>query len=328
MRTLYHIQTVDPVWDATVIAKEIMDAVLLQSIQAASNGTLSLNKSKKPKAMIKVQYKGHEWSEDVLKHAVRILNLLNRAPIPQPITEEDSEQDILNWFISAAPQLLAIRRMPMGESLCHTMAQVAEKGFRKELREIFNIGVIDGEVAEGTMYETIQAQIYQQAGGPGKITRGNHLHIRNDGELAKYSKSTRNQGGKQGDLLIETDYLTIFTTNKAQTATKDGGGRTSEYEQDLGGTLYKRAARFRSKGYEIRDNRLVLVFGMIDSRFFANNPHAVKLIQSRAGEDITDTFLSDSDTMAKFVATINCAEVIKNPGKLIKAAFDQLSVSV
>ena len=46
-------------------------------------------------------------------------------------------------------------------------------------------------------------------------SRSNNLTIRNDGEMVEYNKSTRNQGGKQGDLLIETDYLKIFTTNKA-----------------------------------------------------------------------------------------------------------------
>jgi hypothetical protein len=146
--------------------------------------------------------------------------------------------------------------------------------------------------------------------------------------LIKNAKIVNENNIFEGDLLIETDYLKIFTTNKAQTATKDGGGRTSEYETDLGGTLYKRSTRFNSKGYEIKDNKIILVVGMIDSRFFANNPHAVKLIQSRAGDVVGDTFLSDSVTLAKFVHLIDIPEAKQNPAKVIKEAFDKLAVEV
>jgi hypothetical protein len=329
MKTLYHAQSHDPIWEATLLNKAILDeTTLVLPLKAAVANKLKLSKNKRPKALFEVEFRGHKWQEDGFKHAVRILNALNRAPTPQPITEDDNPQDILNWFESIAPQLLELRNTTLGEQVLHNLAQVAEKGFRLELRKLFNVGVIDGAVAEGTMYETIQAQMYQQAGGPGKISRSNNLTIRNDGEMGEYTKSTRNQGGKQGDLLIETDYLKIFTTNKAQTATKDGGGRTSEYETDLGGTLYKRSTRFNSKGYEIKDNKIILVVGMIDSRFFANNPHAVKLIQSRAGDVVGDTFLSDSVTLAKFVHLIDIPEAKQNPAKVIKEAFDKLAVEV
>jgi hypothetical protein len=329
MKTLYHVQSHDPVWEATLLNKAILDeTTLVLPLKAAVADELKLSKNKQPKALFEVEFRGHKWQEDGFKHAVRILNALNRAPTPQPITEDDSPQDILDWFKGIAPQLLELRKTTLGEQVLHNLAQVAEKGFRLELRKLFNVGVIDGVVAEGTMYETIQAQMYQQAGGPGKISRSNNLTIRNDGEMVEYTKSTRNQGGKQGDLLIETDYLKIFTTNKAQTATKDGGGRTSEYETDLGGTLYKRSTRFNSKGYEIKDNKVILVVGMIDSRFFANNPHAVKLIQSRAGDVVGDTFLSDSITLAHFVNKINIPEILETPAKVIKEAFDTLAVEV
>jgi hypothetical protein len=329
MKTLYHVQSHDPIWEATLLNKEILDdTTLVQPLKAAVDNKLKLSKNKKPTAFFEVEFRGHKWKEDGFKHAKRILNALNRSPNPQPITEDDAPHEILNWFKDIAPQLLELRKTTLGEQVLHNLAQVAEKGFRLELRKLFNVGVIDGVVAEGTMYETIQAQIYQQSGGVGKITRSNHLTIRNDGEMVDYNKATRNQGGKQGDLLIETDYLKIFTTNKAQTATKDGGGRTSEYETDLGGTLYKRSNRFNSKGYEIKDNKVILVVGMIDSRFFANNPHAVKLIQSRAGEIIGDTFLSDSATLAQFVNKINVLDILKDPSKIIKEAFDSLAVEV
>jgi len=329
MKTLYHVQDQDPIWEATLLNKKIQDdTTLVQPLKAAVANKLKLSKHKTPKAFFEVDFRGHKWKEDGLKHAKRILNALNRSPNTQPITEDDAPQDILNWFNKIAPQLLELRKTPLGEQVLYNLAQVAEKGFRLELRKLFNVGVIDGVVAEGTFYETIQAQIYQEAGGVGKITRSNHLTIRNDGEMVEYNKSTRNQGGKQGDLLIETDYLKIFTTNKAQTATKDGGGRTSEYETDLGGTLHKRATRFNSKGYEIQDEKLILVVGMIDSRFFANNPHAVKLIQSRAGEIVGDTFLSDSITLAQFVNEINVPDILKDPAKVVANAFDKLAVEV
>ena len=92
--------------------------------------------------------------------------------------------------------------------------------------------------------------------------------------------------------------------------------------------MHKRATRFNSKGYEIQDEKLILVVGMIDSRFFANNPHAVKLIQSRAGEIVGDTFLSDSITLAQFVNEINVPDILKDPAKVIANAFDKLSVEV
>jgi hypothetical protein len=329
MKTLYHVQEQDLVWEATLLNKEILDeTTLVLPLKAAVANKLKLSKNKRPKALFEVEFRGHKWKEDGYKHAVRILNALNRSPVPQTITEDDAPEDILNWFKGIAPQLLQLRKTTLGEQVLHNLAQVAEKGFRLELRKLFNIGVINGVVSEGTMYETIQAQMYQQAGGPGKISRSNNLTIRNDGEMVEYNKSTRNQGGKQGDLLIETDYLKIFTTNKAQTATKDGGGRTSEYETDLGGTLYKRSTRFNTKGYEIKDGKVILVVGMIDSRFFANNPHAVRLIQNRAGSVIGDTFLSDSITLAQFVNEINVPKVLTDTAKVIAKAFDKLAVEV
>lgn len=329
MKTLYHVQDQDPIWEATLLNKKIQDeTTLVQPLKAAVANKLKLSKHKIPRAFFEVEFRGHKWEEDGFKHAKRILNAFNRSPNTQPITEDDAPQDILNWFNKIAPQLLELRKTPLGEQVLYNLAQVAEKGFRFELRKKFNVGVIDGVVAEGTFYETIQAQIYQEAGGVGKITRSNHLTIRNDGEMVEYNKLTRNQAGKQGDLLIETDYLKIFTTNKAQTATKDGGGRTSEYETDLGGTLHKRATRFNAKGYEIQDEKLILVVGMIDSRFFANNPHAVKSIQSLAGEIVGDTFLSDSITLAQFVNEINVPDIITDPAKVIAKAFDKLAVEV
>ena len=329
MKTLYHVQEQDPIWEATLLNKQILDeTTLVLPLKAATANKLKLSKNKRPKAMFEVEFRGHKWKEDGFKHAKRILNALNRSPVPQPVTEDDAPQDILNWFNDIAPKLLELRKTTLGQQVLHNLAQVAEKGFRLELRKLFNVGMIDGVVAEGTMYETIQAQMYQQAGGIGKISRSNNFTIRNDGEIVEYTKATRNQGGKQGDLLIETDYLKIFTTNKAQTATKDGGGRTSEYETDLGGTLHKRATRFNSKGYEIQDEKLILVVGMIDSRFFANNPHAVKLIQSRAGDIVGDTFLSDSITLAQFVNEINLPDILKDPAKVIANAFDKLAVEV
>lgn len=329
MKTLYHVQPHDPIWEATLLNKEILDeTTLVLPLKAAAANKLKLSKNKRPKAMFEVEFRGHKWQEDGFKHAVRILNALNRSPVPQPVTEDDDPQDILNWFSDIAPKLLELRKTTLGEQVLHNLAQVAEKGFRLELRKLFNVGMIDGVVAEGTMYETIQAQMYQQAGGVGKISRSNNFTIRNDGEMVEYTKATRNQGGKQGDLFIETDWLKLFTTNKAQTATKDGGGRTSEYETDLGGTLYKRANRFNSKGYEIKDGKVILIIGMIDSRFFANNPHAVKLIQSRAGNVVGDTFLSDSITLAQFVNQINVPQVLKDPSKIITKAFNKLAVEV
>jgi len=329
MKTLYHVQEQDLIWEATLLNKEILDeTTLVLPLKAAVANKLKLSKNKRPKALFEVEFRGHKWHEDGYKHAVRILNALNRSPVPQTITEDDNPQDILNWFKGIAPQLLELRKTKLGEQVLHNLAQVAEKGFRLELRKLFNIGVIDGIVSEGTMYETIQAQMYQQANGPGKISRSNNLTIRNDGEMVEYNKATRNQGGKQGDLLIETDYLKIFTTNKAQTATKDGGGRTSEYETDLGGTLYKRSNRFNTKGYEIKDDKVILVVGMIDSRFFANNPHAVRLIQNRAGSVVGDTFLSDSITLAQFVNEINKPKVLTDTAKVIIKAFDKLAVEV
>ena len=61
---------------------------------------------------------------------------------------------------------------------------------------------------------------------------------------------------------------------------------------------------------------------MIDSRFFANNPHAVKLIQSRAGDIVGDTFLSDSITLAQFVSVHTVTFFYSECGKNIAKPVD------
>lgn len=332
MKTLFHIQESDLVWDAIVQNKRLTDKMTLVDVcEAAVNSKLKLSSHKKPRALFETEYDGHAFEIDAMPHIIRMINLLNRNPETLDITEDDSYEDILNWFVNeGAPEILKLRNSEskFAQHLCHQLAQVAEKGFKKEWRKMFNIGVVEGELFDGPVYEAVQAQIYKDSGGPGKVGSGKHLHVSINGEIVPYEKVNRKDGGKQLDLMVETDNLVVYTTNKAQTATKDGGARTSEYEQDLGGTLSKRSTRFGKKGFEIVNGKLWLVVGMIDSRFFNNNVHAVRLIQERCGNVPTDTFVSDSKTLAEFINIIDTPEVLKDPEGIITKAFEELAVDI
>jgi len=335
MFTLYHTHDTDPVWDAIVENKRITDQTTLVDVcLAAINGELKLTNHKTPKAYFTTEYKGHMFKEDAMKHIIRMINLLNRSPDMLEVSEDDDAETILNWFVSeGATEILKLRNCESkyAQNLCHQLAQVAEKGFAKDKRKLFGFGIVNGEVFDGPVYEAVQAQMYFDAGGSG-IPDGKtakKFHIKNDGTVGLYSKETRSEGGKQLDLYIETDYLQVYATCKAQTATKDGGGRTSEYEQDLGATLSKRHSRWIEKGYEYADDgKLIIVAGLIDSRFFQHNPHAVRLIQERAGTSISDTFVSDSRTFAKFINKIDVPEVLTTPKQVIEKAFKELAVEL
>lgn len=335
MLTLYHKHNDDPVWDAIVESKNINEKLsLLEVCNAAINGNLKLTNHKQPKAYFTATYKGHTYESDAMRHIYRMVNLLNRAPEVLEVSEDDDSQTVLDWFVNEGAQ--DIRNLISSNSkivrnLVHQLAQVAEKGFKEEYRQNLGIGVVNGEIFKGPVYEAVQAQMYFDAGGPG-IPDGKtakKYHITNDGDVGFYRKENRNKGGKQLDLYIETEFLQVYATCKAQTATKDGGGRTSEYEQDLGATLSKRHTRWLKKGYEYaEDGKLIIVAGLIDSRFFHHNPHAVRLIQTRAGTDISDTFVSDSRTFAKFINKINVPGVLETPNQIIEKAFKELAVEI
>ena len=149
-----------------------------------------------------------------------------------------------------------------------------------------------------------------------------------DGEIIPYSKINRTNTGKKLDQRYSGKYVDIYTTNKAHTAMLDGGGRTSEYERDLGSTLQKRNERFLKKSFEISDGKVILLAGLIDSRFFSGpaGPNAIKLIQSMVNNK--DTFLTNACTLAKFMKLIDVPEVLTDTHNVIENTFNQLSVEI
>lgn len=329
MKTLFHKQDKDLVLEHIQIGKQIMWSMVESLIEfAETHGKFPITDKK---CIVQIGYQNHRWDEDVAKFVHRVINLMNRSPMGISVnTEENTLEEQLDWFVKHAGNLRKIMEIEeVGAPLVYTIAQVAEKGFRKELREKFGVGIIDGQVAKGTVYELAQSQTYQEAGGKGKISSdAKKYHVNEKGLIVEYKKSKRENGGKQLDRIIEGEYCKSYTTDKAKTVKGDGGGTTSEYESDLGKTLGNRAKNFASNGYQIEDGKIQLLFGVVDSRFFNRNPNAIKIIQSKIGKDVCDTFLTDSITMAQFLNEIDVPEVLTDTKNVLTKAFDKFSIEI
>lgn len=330
MRTLFHKQDKDLVLEHIQIGKGIMWSMVESMITyAETHGKFPITGKK---SMIQIGYQNHRWNEDVAKFVRRVINLMNRSPMGISVnTEENTLEEMLDWFVKYARNLRKIMDIEeVGTPLLFAIAQVAEKGFRKELRDKFRVGIIDGQVAKGTVYELAQSQTYQEAGGKGKISskEAKKYHVNEDGLIVEYKKSDRKDGGKQLDRTIEGENFKAWTTDKAKTVKGDGGGTTSEYESDLGKTLGNRVKNFATNGYIIEDGKLQLLFGVVDSRFFNRNPNAIKIIQSKIGEHVGDTFLTDSITMAQFLNEIDVPEVLTDTKNVLTKAFDKFSIEI
>lgn len=325
--------------------RELYLAVLDAECQAAIDGTLNIvyNQSngkpyKDPRCSINVSFDGKVWVCDrVMADIDRILNMWNKAPGAECVA--DTWKEKVEYFAKVVAPVL-IQQDPKAR---FQFAQVAEKSMDVGVREFFGFGIVHGQYMPGTAAEVFQAEEFEKVYSSlnsfqglkpqVQIMRGNDYTVsKKDGSIVSIKSIAKVNAGKELDLLYKTKYWTIFSTCKAHTALLDGGGRTSEYKEDLGATLQHRAQRFINNGgvYEKHDGRWILAVGQIDSRFFAG-PHgakAIALIQTMIGNTVGDTFLMNSATLANFVHLIDIPEAEKNPGKVITEAFDKLAVEV
>jgi hypothetical protein len=325
--------------------RELYLAVLDAECTAAIDGTLEIQYKqsngtpyKIPRCELVVKFDGKEWiCNRVLEDIDRVLNMWNKAPGEECIV--DTWKEKVEYFSKqVAPVLL--QQHPKTR---FQFAQVAEKSMGLDVREFFGYGIVSGQYMPGTAAEVFQAEEFErrysklnssQAPKPQvQISRGNDYTVsKKDGTIVHTTQIAKTSAGKELDLLYKCQYWNIFATCKAHTALLDGGGRTSEYKEDLGATLQHRAERFVANGcvYEKHEGKWVLVVGQIDSRFFAGNhgAKAISLIQSMIGDTIGDTFLMNSSTLAHFVSLIDIPEAEDNPAKVIQQAFDKLAVEV
>ena len=321
--------------------RELYLAILDAECLAAISGNLNIvynasnGKSyKTPRCSIDVNFDGKIWVCDrVLQDIDRVLNMWNKAPGEECVG--DGWDDKVNYFSSMiAPELLQWHSKARFQ-----FAQVVEKSMDVDARQFLGFGKVHGQYMPGTAAEVFQAEEFEKVYSSltplqgVSILRGNDYTVsKNDGKIVNIKDIAKILAGKELDLLYKCKYWNIFSTCKAHTALLDGGGRTSEYKEDLGATLQHRAQRFVSNGsvYEKHEDKWVLLVGQIDSRFFAgaHGNKAVAIIQSMIGEVIGDTFLMNSATLAKFVHLIDVPDAKDNPGKVIAEAFDKLAVEV
>jgi hypothetical protein len=325
--------------------RELYLAVLDAECQAAINGTLSIvynqpngKPYKTPRCSLSVHFDNKIWFCDrVLDDIDRVLNMWNKAPGEECVG--DTWKDKVEYFSKEVAPIL-LKEHPKTR---FQFAQVAEKSMGLDVREFFGYGVVAGGYMPGTAAEVFQAEEFEkvysklnsfQALKPQvRISRGNDYTVsKKDGSIVHTTQISKTSAGKELDLLYECQYWNIFSTCKAHTALLDGGGRTSEYKEDLGATLQHRAERFVANGcvYEKHEGKWVLVVGQIDSRFFAGDhgAKAIALIQSMIGDTIGDTFLMNSATLAEFIFLIDVPEAENDPLKVIQEAFDKLAVEV
>jgi hypothetical protein len=325
--------------------RELYLAILDAECQAAIDGTLTIayNQSngkpyKTPRCSLDVSFENKTWLCDrVLEDIDRILNMWNKAPGEECIGDEWNDK--VNYFAKiVAPEL--IKWHPKAR---FQFAQVVEKSMDVDAREFLGFGKVHGQYMYGTASEVFQAEEFERVYNEQsliylsttqvQISRGNDYTVsKKDGSIVNTKQIAKINAGKELDLLYRCKHWNIFSTAKAHTALLDGGGRTSEYKEDLGATLQHRAQRFLSNGltYEKHNGKWVLLVGQIDSRFFAgtHGSKAIALMQSMIGEVVGDTFLINSATLAKFVILIDIPEAEHDPASVIAKAFDKLAIEV
>jgi hypothetical protein len=325
--------------------RELYLAVLDAECRSAINNTLNIEYCqengkpyKVPRCELFVKFRDKLWKCDrVLEDIDRVLNMWNKAPGEECIG--NTWKDKVDYFANkVAPILLQAHPKTRFQ-----FAQVAEKSMGIDVREFFGYGIVSGQYMPGTAAEVFQAEEFEKVysklnslqalSSQVQISRGNDYTVsKKDGSIVHTTQIAKTSAGKELDLLYECQYWNIFSTCKAHTALLDGGGRTSEYKEDLGATLQHRAQRFVANGcgYEKHKDKWVLVVGQIDSRFFAGDhgAKAIALIQSMIGDTVGDTFLMNSATLAKFISLVDIPEAVDNPGKVIQDAFDKLAVEV
>ena len=325
--------------------RELYLAILDAECLAAINGTLNIvyNQSNgksygTPRCSLNVYFDNKIWNCDrVLKDIDRVLNMWNKAPGAECVA--DTWKEKVEYFAAVVEPVL-IKENPKTR---FQFAQVVEKSMDVDAREFLGFGKVHGQYMSGTAAEVFQAEEFEnvytalnsfQGLTPQvQISRGNDYTVsKKDGSIVHTTQIAKINAGKELDLLYRCQYWNIFSTCKAHTALLDGGGRTSEYKEDLGATLQHRAQRFSSNGltYEKHDGKWVLLVGQIDSRFFAgaHGIKAIALIQSMIGKVVGDTFLMNSATLAKFVSLIDIPKAQNDPATVIAEAFDKLAVEV
>jgi hypothetical protein len=347
MRTLANFQEAynEFVYPKMEKGRELYLAILDAECKAAIDGTLHIvynqpngKPYKLPRCLLDVNFEGKTWvCNRVLEDIDRVINMWNKAPGDECVA--DTWKEKVEYFATVVAPVL-IKENPKTR---FQFAQVVEKSMDVDARKFLGFGKVHGQYMSGTAAEVFQAEEFEkvytllnpsQALTPQvQISRGNNYTVsKKDGRIVHTTQIVKIDAGKELDLLYECQYWNIFSTCKAHTALLDGGGRTSEYKEDLGATLQHRAQRFSSNNfiYEKHNGKWVLLVGQIDSRFFAGShgTKAIALIQSMIGEVVGDTFLMNSATLAKFVSLIDIPEAISDPAKVITEAFDKLAVEV
>lgn len=314
--------------------REVFESVLHQLLTASkekrivvkthqSNGKLYA----KPRCTLDVNYAGKKWAYDrVIGDIDRIYAMCAKSPVKS--LRLKSKEDKIKWMEQHAQSALDMIANDFQRAMLFQAAQVAEKGIDKKYRERFKFGKVNGQYMPGKVHEVLQAEEFERCGGKAIISSSSKMTVNKEGEITLYQKNNRSTSGKQLDLLFEGTYVKFYTTNKAHTAELDGGGRTSEYESDAGKTVQKRSERFEKKGYEISDGKIVLLGGLVDSRFFAGNQgaNAIRLMQVMANNK--DTFILNASILAKFINLIDVPALLTDTESVIQTAFDQLAVEV
>jgi hypothetical protein len=309
--------------------RAVFESNLIQVIQAVKDDKVVIKTSKSGKitGSITVNCQGKSWQYNrVVQDIYRIYAMAKKSPAGVPTL--NTFKEIYDWLKNNADGFIALSQTMPGRVGLFQFAQVPEKGIDREYRQRFDFGKVNGVFVKGKVHEVLQAEEFERCGGKAQISSAEDMTVSKTGEISKYDRKNRATSGKKLDNLFEGRFVKCYTTNKAHTAELDGGGRTSEYEADAGKTIYSRSQRFASHGFEISDNKVVVLVALIDSRFFAGKqgPNAIRLMQNMANN--TDTFITNAATLAKFIQEIDVPDVVQNPDLVIQQAFDKLAVEV
>jgi hypothetical protein len=283
---------------------------------------------KTPYCSIYIEYQGKKFLYDrVLEDVSRIYNLCEKSPEEWGDIDTSDPSQLINWIESNASEFLKLSTTKVGRTALFQFAQVVEKGLALEYRKLFGFGKVNNSYMKGKMQEVLCAEHFQKTGGTALIESAEKSTIDKDGSITQYK--TSNRDSKKLDLKYTGRYVITWATHKTHSALLDGGGRNTEYESDAAKTIQKATARFETHGYEFdKQGRLILVMGLVDSRFFAgaHGPNAIRLMQQKANNK--NTFITNSQVLAQFMNLIDVPEVLTDTDKIIAEAFDKLAVEV
>jgi hypothetical protein len=312
VKSLFSVNQQDIIYEKIIEARQYYNQQLIEILSYCQRyDNLSTIRNNDYKIRIKTDLGGDEEIE-VIKHIKRILNALKRSPIEQSIygcdINEDSSNDLLiKWFQPIARNILEIKAInKTGEAIINSLAQIAEKGCSKDLRQKLQIPCLTSNI-----YDDLHAKIFEDNFTLDcKIESGASYVLNQQGDIV-YAPDKSVSNSKSADLIIITKHFFVFTSNKANTSLKKGGSRDSEYQKDLGNTINYRTNK-RDKGIQlekIKNNgeteisRWVIVVGLVDSRYI--NTHAntvIPKLQDCCNNQ--DTFISDTASFARFLNEI------------------------